>query len=89
MMRRAAAIGLALVMLLLTACAPKSVSQGMLTADGMTFLVSTLTDEKAGTVSVTVTLTNGTGDTLYLSAPEVADTDGKTSAKSDRSHVVL
>lgn len=80
MIRRAAVLGLALVILFLTACAPDPVSQGMVTADGMTFLVSTLTDEKAGTVAVTVTLTNGTGDMLYLTAPEVADADGKTSA---------
>lgn len=80
MIRRAAVLGLALVILFLTACAPDPVSQGMVTADGMTFLASTLTDEKAGTVAVTVTLTNGTGDMLYLTAPEVADADGKTSA---------
>lgn len=80
MIRRAAVLGLALVILFLTACAPDPVSQGMVTADGMTFLVSTLTDEKAGTVAVTVTLTNGTGDMLYLTAPEVTDADGKTSA---------
>ena len=80
MMRRAAALTLALVVILLTACAPKSVSQGMVTADGMTFLVSTLTDEKSGSVAVTVTVTNGTGDMLYFTAAEVADTDGKTSA---------
>ena len=80
MTRRAAALALALVMLLLTACAPEPVSQGMVTADGMTFLVSTLTDEKAGTVAVTVTLTNGTGDMLYLTAPEVADLYGRATA---------
>ena len=80
MIRRAAVLGLPRVILFLTACAPDPVSQGMVTADGMTFLASTLTDEKAGTVAVTVTLTNGTGDMLYLTAPEVADADGKTSA---------
>ena len=80
MTRRIAVLALAALLLLLTACAPEPVSQGMVTADGMTFLVSTLTDEKAGTVAVTVTLTNGTGDMLYLTAPEVADTDGKATA---------
>ena len=83
MIRRAAALGLALMILLLTACAPEPVPQGMVTAEGttcMTFVVSTVTDEKAGTVTVTVSLTNGSGDMLYLSAPEVADADGKTSA---------
>ena len=36
MIRRAAVLGLALVILFLTACAPDPVSQGMVTADGMT-----------------------------------------------------
>lgn len=80
MTRRAAVLALAVLLLLLTACAPDPVSQGMATADGMTFLVSTLTDEKAGTVAVTVTLTNGTGDMLYLTAPEVADLYGRATA---------
>ncbi len=51
-------------------CAAAPVSQGMATADKLTFVVSSVTDPKAGTVSVTVAMTNGTGDTLYLSAPE-------------------
>ncbi len=80
MTRRAAVLALAALLLLLTACTPEPASQGMVTADGMTFLVSTLTDEKAGTVAVAVTVTNGTGDMLYLSAPELTDADGKTSA---------
>ena len=80
MTRRIALLALAALLLLLTACTPEPVSQGMVTADGMTFLVSTLTDEKAGTVSVTVTLTNGTGEMLYLTAPEMADLYGRATA---------
>ncbi len=73
---RTAVLLLLLAALLLTACADEPVSQGMLTADGLTFIVSTMTDEKTGEVSVTVSMTNGTADTLYLSAPERESADG-------------
>lgn len=67
---RAAALLLALL-LILTACAPKTVQQGMVTADGMTFLAATVTAEE--TVTVSVTLTNGGGSPLWLAAPELTD----------------
>ena len=69
----------------LSCCTPKPVQQGMITEGGMTFLASTMTDEKAGTVTVTVTLTNGTGDVLYLSAPELETPDGTTAFYLDMS----
>lgn len=65
---------------LLPACAPEPISQGMISADDLTFLASTVTDEKAGTVTVTVTMTNGTGDALYLATPECETADGTTAA---------
>ena len=80
-MRRLAALTLALALTIaLACCAPKPVQQGMVTANGLTFLASTVTDEKAGTITVTVTMTNGTGDALYLAAPELSDADGTTAA---------
>ncbi len=78
-MRRAVTIALALTLAIaLTCCAPKPVQQGMVTADGLTFLASTVTEEKADTVAVTVTMTNGTGDVLYLAAPELTTDNGTT-----------
>jgi hypothetical protein len=77
---------LALVMLMsvsLTCCSPKPVQQGMVSADSLTFLAATITDEKAGTVTVTVTMTNGTTAALYLSAPELTTEGGTTAAYLD------
>ena len=74
-MRRLLALMLAMLSVLaLSACTPKPVQHGMQTADGVTALVSTLTEGE--TVTVTVTLTNGGGSLLWLTAPEL--TDGST-----------
>ena len=81
-MRRLAILAVALV-LTLTCCAPKPVQQGMVTADSLTFLAATVTDEKAGTVSVTVTMTNGTTAALYLAAPELTTESGTIAAYLD------
>ncbi|MBR7185469.1 MAG: hypothetical protein IKD37_07670 [Clostridia bacterium] len=81
---RTAALVLCLITALLcTACQEKPVKQGMVTADGLTFIASTITDEKAGAVRVTVTVTNGTGGVLYLAAPEMATPDGTTAVYLD------
>lgn len=75
--RRWLVLGLALLLTLaLVSCGSKPVQQGMATKDGLTFLASTVTNEKAGTVAVTVIMTNGTGDALYLCAPEQAGAEG-------------
>jgi len=65
------AVLLLAVLLLFTACAARPVQQGMVTADGMTFLAATVTDDDA--VTVILTLTNGGGRSLWLSAPELTD----------------
>ena len=67
----------------LTCCAPKPVQQGMVSADSLTFLAATVTDEKTGTVAVTVTMTNGTTAALYLAAPELTTENGTTAAYLD------
>lgn len=85
-MRRLTALALALALTIaLSCCAEKPVQQGMVTANSLTFLASTVTDEKAGTVAVTVTMTNGTGAVLYLAAPELTTADGTTAAYLDMS----
>lgn len=83
-MKRISLLTLVLMLAIaLTCCAPKPVQQGMATADGLTFLASTVTDERTGTVAVTVTMTNGTGGALYLAAPELATADGTTAVYLD------
>jgi hypothetical protein len=69
-MRILSALLLLALLLALTACGAAPINQGMVSADKLTFIVSTVTDAKEGTVAVTVAMTNGTGDALYLSAPE-------------------
>ena len=82
--RRWLALGLALILALaLASCGDKTVQQGMVTKDGLTFLAATVTDEKAGTVAVTVTMTNGTGGAIYLCAPELTCADGATALYLD------
>lgn len=71
-MRRLPALMLAMLSVIaLSACTPKPVQHGMQTADGVTAMVSTLTEGE--TVTVTVTLTNGGGSLLWLTAPELTD----------------
>lgn len=82
--RRWLVLGLALLLALaLVSCGSKPVQQGMATKDGLTFLASTVTNEKAGTVAVTVIMTNGAGDALYLCAPEQAGAEGAVAVYLD------
>lgn len=80
LLRKIAAFTLILALAVtLAGCAEKPYRQGMVTEGPLTFLCETVTDERAGTVAVTVTVTNGAGYDLYLWGDELT-TDGGTTA---------
>lgn len=84
LLRNLAAVALILALLpIVSGCAEKPVKQGMVSVGSLTFLCETLADERAGTVAVTVTVTNGAGYDLYLLGDELTTEGGTMAAYLD------